>query len=120
MAPLYSGDRKGPSRWMPRSRAPAMGAAMASRACPMDHRVCSSVSVRMEQSQPVVPFLAKKRLIWAKSSAVAASWVCRSRKPGTSMAPFRSTTRHPSGGMPGKDSFPSSTSTSSLRNWPSR
>ena len=45
---------------------------MAALAWPMHHRVCSGVSVRMEHSQPVVPWRAKNREIFPKSWAVAA------------------------------------------------
>lgn len=51
---------------MPSSWAPSAGASMAALAWPMHHRVCSGVSVRMEHSQPVVPWRAKNREIFPK------------------------------------------------------
>ena len=70
----------------------------------MHHWVCSTVSVSTEHSQEVVPFPAKNREIFSRSSAEApftstptAPWVCTSMKPGTTRLPDRSTTSAPAG-----------------------
>ena len=103
MAPLYSEDRQGPSRWTPSRAAPPQGPpSMTCLACSMHQRVCSGVSVSTEHSQPVTPWEAKNRPIVRRPSASAAftstpaaPWVCRSRKPGSTRNPAASTSGRP-------------------------
>ena len=55
IAPLYSTERQGPSRWMPMSWAPPLPFSMTSRAARMAFKVCSLVSVSTEHCHPVTP-----------------------------------------------------------------
>ena len=105
MAPLYWLARKGPSRCTPSNCAQSPCSFMAALAWSMHQRVCSGVSVSTLHSQPVVPWLAKKRPMvpfsWAAvaafTSTPAPPWVWMSRKPGVSRRPPRSSRGQPSG-----------------------